>query len=331
MQDRHEYLMLRYLSGNLSPEEDRELRSWLEESPGNSRELEEYQKVWQQSFSPKAVQDFQSAEEWEKLKAAIDRENAASVKGRSISLKRPGWLSIAASIGVLMVSVVGIYLLLFSGKEELILKESGSQEMSFLLPDGSEVWLNKHSTLSYHKSFAQERMVSLSGEAFFEIEKDPEKPFVIYADKAAIRVLGTSFNVKAFEHSPLTEVYVLTGKVSLSSVEQGEGVMLHPGEMGLLHTKEGGVSVAREANPNALAWKEKRLTFKKAPLKEVIKTLEDYFSVNISVANPELLKCRFSSSFANPELEEVLQVLRHALQLTIKRSGDPLLIDGKGC
>ena len=333
MQDLHEHLILKSLSGTISPEEEQELRAWLDKNPENRREYEAYLKVWKLSPSSKEVNDFQSREEWEKLEARIEGDSASQPLRRELSFLKSRSYAIAASVSFLLVCSLMLHLINFSGSKDLIVHESGERQIHFVLPDGTEVWLNRGSKLSYPEEFEEgERRVQLSGEAFFEVVKDPKKPFIVEADKAAVKVLGTSFNVKAFEQAALTRVYVVSGKVSMYVVEEEEKeVVLSPGDMGVLYKSTASLRVEKVESPNALAWKEKKLVFKKAELKEVVATLGDYFSVDIELANPALLQCRFTSSFEDPKLEEVLEVLQYALNVRISRDGKTVKIEGKGC
>lgn len=333
IQDRHEHLILKFLSGNLSPEEDRELRLWLDSDPENRREFEEYQKVWSLSPLSKELPDFKTGEEWLKLEAVIGQDQAQQRPRRRLSFQNPRLMAIAATVAFLVVSALMFFLLRFEGNENLIVKESGDQRIHFVLPDGSEVWLNKESSLSYPEAFTgSERNVGLKGEAFFDVQKNPEKAFVIHTDKAEVTVLGTSFNVKAFDQAEHTQVYVLSGKVSLAAGENPEErVILNPGETGLLDQTDLSLRVKEETDINTIAWKSNKLIFKKTELQQVVKTLENYFSTEILVENPSLLQCRFSSSFQNPSLEEVLEVLKVALNLTITKKKELWVIEGEGC
>lgn len=332
-QDRHEHLMLKFLSGSMSPEERQELRLWLDESPENQRELEEYRKVWALGSLPAARPDFQTQEEWEKLEAAIEQEHASLRRQKTVPFRKTPLPAIAATIAFLLICVLSLYLFTLNEDRGLIVQESAEQPIDFVLPDGSQVWLNRRSKLSYPQNFNEEdRRVELMGEAFFEVEKNPARPFVIHADGAAIKVLGTSFNVKAFAQTAQTAVYVLSGKVSLSAIgHQEQEVLLSPGQTGFLHKTDLSLSLQKEDASNVLAWKDKKLIFKKTELRQVLKTLEEYFEVKISVSNPALLTCRFSSSFQDPELEEVLDVLRISLNLSIRKEGKSLTLDGDGC
>ena len=333
MQDLHEQLILKFLSGTITPEEQQELRAWLDEKPENRREFEEYQKVWGLSAASKEVADFQGRQEWKKLEARIEKDSYSQSGGREIPFWKSRPFAVAASVSFLLICTLMLFLINFKGNTDLIVQESGERQLLVMLPDGSEVWLNRESVLSYPQDFeAGERRVQLSGEAFFEVEKNPAKPFVVKTDKAAVKVLGTSFNVKAFEQAAVTEVYVRSGKVRMHVIEEEEKeVVLTPGDKGFLYKSTATLRVEREDSPNVLAWKEKRLIFKKTELKEVVATLEEYFSVNIRVTNPALLQCRFTSSFEDPELEEVVEVLRHALNVEINTDKESLEIQGKGC
>lgn len=336
MQDQHQHLIIKSLSGSLSPEEQQELRVWMDESPENRREYEDYQKVWQLSNPLNEIQDFQTSAEWKKLETAIDQDHISTPHRKSVPFRQSPWLSVAASVAFLVIAALVVYMFLFNSGGNEIVMESGDQEIHFRLPDGSQVWLNRNSTLSYEEEFSEaERNVSLSGEAFFEVEKNRKKPFVIRAEKAEVRVLGTSFNIKAYPEAAQTEVYVKSGKVSLGVQEQeaqkARKIILTPGETGILQKGDLSLNLTKDTSPNVLAWKDNKLVFEKATLRQVVKTLEEYFAVNISVSGSTILECRFTSTFTEPELEEVLEVLRLTLNLTITREGDSLRIKGEGC
>ncbi len=275
--------------------------------------------------------DFETAEEWQRLAFSLDqKDQKEAVEGKFVH-SRFGFLKIAASVAVLLLCAWGLYF--FSFNDKVIVRESGIEKTRFLLPDSTEIWLNEGSTITYNEDFVKdERMVKLSGEAFFDVKKNKDIPFIILADKAKIRVLGTSFNVKAYDHRPTTEVFVVSGKVSLSTVKQGsQAILLHPNEKGILSKKNDAVSLEVEEDQNALAWKSKNLTFKKARLSEVIETVEDYFDIKIIVKNPELLECRFTSTFNDPDVAEILETLRLSLNLSVTQQGDNYMLDGQGC
>lgn len=324
----HEELIIRHFSGSISPQEQEALTNWLKESPEHQKAFDDYERVWKLS-SPKATPpDFQTGQEWLRLEHTLD-----SMDQQEKPLYGSSWgkLKIAASIILLLGSAALLFLL--NRADELVIAETGGEEIHLTLADGSEVWLNRDSRLSYPENFeGDERLVKLSGEAFFKVAHNPAKPFIVLADKAKVKVLGTSFNVKAPEQAPVAQVFVLSGKVSLSATEaEEEQVILQPGQKGILMKAHNSVRMLQEENSNVLAWKENKLVFKKATLGEVISTLEDYFDIRMQVSEPELLNCRFTGVFREPALAEVLEVLRHSLNISISTEGNTYKLEGEGC
>jgi ferric-dicitrate binding protein FerR (iron transport regulator) len=223
-----------------------------------------------------------------------------------------------------------LYVLFFS--QETILKESHDTIVEVVLPDGSEVWLNRNSRLTYQDNFNEEnRLLKLEGEAFFDVRKDPKKPFVIQTGKAQVEVLGTSFNVEAYAGSAETEIFVVTGLVSFSSLSDSKGITIKPGEAGVLKNQNLSL-ISHGGQLNALAWKEKRLIFKKTALSDVVKALEEYFNVNIEIRNKNALRCRFTGSFDKPSLSEIIEALGVSLDLSIvEQRHSVYVVEGNGC
>ena len=238
---------------------------------------------------------------------------------------------VAASIAFLMVFSFLLYQVIF--KTKVIVTESGAEKIQVTLLDGSVVWLNEKSKITYPSDFnSRERRIELTGEAFFEVTKNADRPFIVQAHKSQVKVLGTSFNIRAYEDEPQEEVYVVTGKVSLSDANKvAKTIVLNPGEQGILNKNDNILSRRSATNPNLIAWKSRQLVFRKTNLSEVAETLEKYFQITITVKNPDLQKCRFTSSFQDPTLEEVIEALSIALNLNIVHQNNNYTFDGDGC
>jgi transmembrane sensor len=185
------------------------------------------------------------------------------------------------------------------------------------MPDGSEIILNKNSTLSFSRYFGNHRAVKLEGEAFFNVVRDSTRPFTIKTAGALVTVLGTSFNVKALTSEGQTEVVVVTGKVRLAdATNSSESIVLTPGAAAFLNQKEKTIH-ADSADINALAWREKKLVFRKTTIRKVVQTLAAYFQKDIRIKSESIANCRFTGTFNDPTLEEVMETLSEALQLDI--------------
>jgi transmembrane sensor len=327
-----EHLILKYLQGTLSPDERTEFDRWLNLSDENKKMIIDFESVWRAGIVKEKKSDYQTQAEWTKLHAAINQDAEKQV----IPLNRPQHintrlyaLKVAAAIAFFLVFSFGLYRLAFRAEE--IIHSTTDQIVQVNLPDGSSVWLNKNSRLVYSSDFSDDRNLSLDGEAFFDVKPDPNNPFVIDTHETQVKVLGTSFNVKSYATEALTEVFVVTGKVNFSAPDRASEITLTPGMIGIFNPKDHPMIHLTEGQSNVLAWKNKRLTFSKTPLREVLKTVQNYFKININVKNKMLLNCRFTSDFKDPTLSEVIETLTVALDLQVDHQADAYTLDGEGC
>ena len=227
MTDYQEQLILKLLNGTISPDEHRTLSAWMNESEENKKLVNDFTWMWKASKDQLEGVGFETSEEWKKFERSIGQqhvERAKEIKFYSYS----NGLKIAASITVIALFSWVLYFIFFS--HQRILKESGDTMVQLDLPDGSEVWLNHDSRKAYQDDFNSDtRTVTLTGEAFFEVKQDRQKPFIIETNNARIKVLGTSFNVRAYGEPNSTEVFVATGLVNFSNIKNKEGINLKPG------------------------------------------------------------------------------------------------------
>lgn len=325
MTEHQEQLILKFLNGTISPDEQKVLNAWATESEDNKKLMDDFALVWKVSREHYKQHDFATADEWKKFEANITKKAPVNA-GTTVY-----WLRVAASISVIALFSWILYMVVFSN--ETILKESGEGIVQVELPDGSKVWLNRNSRLAYDDDFTSDkRTVKLLGEAFFEVRKREEKPFIILTSEAQIQVIGTSFNVQAYEGSDATEVFVATGSVNFASkVNRSAGVTLNAGDMGALLKNTSNVVLSPHENSNVLAWKEKKLIFNRSTIQSVVESIEHYFRIEIDVRNKDILKCRFTGSFNSPTLPEVIEALSISLDLTITKSDDSYVVDGQGC
>jgi len=200
---------------------------------------------------------------------------------------------------------------------------SGDQQQTLVLPDGTHVKLNGGSQLSYSSDFAEckIRQVTLSGEAFFEVAKNPEKPFVIDAGQSEVKVLGTIFNVKARQGNNAV-VAVQEGKVSFRGKEQTEGIILVANEVGVL-AKDGNVRRVDQSSQNYFSWFNHYLEFDNMPLPQVIDQLGVIFDTKIELENPNLKNKYFTAYMKGKSVNEVMNQLALSLELKLEK------IDGK--
>ena len=180
------------------------------------------------------------------------------------------------------------------------------QKLSVALPDGTLVKLNSGSNLSFPKSFeGNTREVVLQGEAFFDVVKNPEKPFIIKTGELTTTVVGTSFNINAYEEHSAIAVTVLTGKVKVESALSQ--VHLLPNEQGVMNKKSQNISKEQVKASEVLLWKDGVLKFEDAPLGQVADALERWYGVSVEFENDKAAMCTLSGTYDNEYLQAVLE------------------------
>lgn len=195
------------------------------------------------------------------------------------------------------------------------------------LPDGTNVILNHGSEITYPKKFkGHNRMVSLQGEAFFDVTPNKEMPFIIRTEKAVVKVLGTSFNVYAYENKNTVEVTVKTGRVELindiSKTEGSEKIMLLPGDKGTFNKTTGLLDKLSAKNLNSFSWITHEIVFELATLKEVISTLENIYSISFDMEKQVDLEQIITASFNKQNPDYILDVVALTLSLEIINTGE---------
>ncbi|WP_232834916.1 FecR family protein [Pleomorphovibrio marinus] len=221
---------------------------------------------------------------------------------------------LVASIGLVWlfapVSQVEIEPQIVQLEENLIKKVTGpGEKLQFTLADGSRVWLNSSSEVEFPEKFGKEqRLISLKGEAYFEVERDSLRPFKVNTEGLVTTVLGTSFNVNARDAGK-TRVALVSGKVKVSSAHQQ--VALAPGEMLNFDEATATLDVSGFDPAKLLGWKEGVLQFHKASLREVKEGLEEWYGVEILLKNGEGVRWQFSGEYRQQTLEEVLESMSY--------------------
>ena len=326
MTDESKYITLiaGSLTGELNQSEEAELKAWLEADPANQELFDQYQKTWDlgADYDDGYEPDVQAG--LKKLEAAMDAQGGKVIPLRS----RRNFLLAAASLVFLFGSWL-VYQFMLTDQLQTI--TTAENQTEYELPDGSKVYLNRNSSISFHEKF-NERRIELSGEAFFEVTKDPDRPFTVSANGSQTQVLGTSFNVKAHDGSSSVEVAVVTGKVAVSSdLNTDKKSILKPGDKASVYLKDGTIKVVKNTNQNYLSWKNNELIFEDTQLDVIIADLENHFKTPIRLVNQDLAKCRFTGTFKQPTLEEITEVLSVSANLTITKKGNALEIDGTAC
>ena len=198
-------------------------------------------------------------------------------------------------------------------------------EYRLTLSDGTRVWLNAASSLTYPEIFQdRERVVELTGEAFFEVKPDTALPFIVKTQGMRVKVLGTTFNVKAYPDELKLYTTLVEGKVEVFSDYLHRGVMLYPGEQAVSDSSE---IQKRQVNVQPyISWKEGKFVFINAPLGEICKQIARWYDVEIQFADNEIGKVCFTGAILKfRPLEDLLDMIEVTSRVQYRREGKILL------
>ena len=316
-------LVIRYLSGELSPEEHSWFQAEFRKDTRKQELLDAYRKIWD-SAVPEQSYDLDA--EWALMQKKLPRKG----HGISRSLRFYSYRIAAVLVVGVMLTLSWTYFSRMMGMERVLAEDV---PVEVILEDGTEVIVNRHSSLRYSKSFDQEeRKVYLSGEAWFDVATDSTMPFVIDAGTALVEVLGTSFNVNAYKDNPTVEITVESGLVALSSKEdQKDLIVMKAGSGGSYNRSQKSLKLIPTSDPNTISWKTRELFFDASTLREVAELLNKVYDTHIVIMNEELASCPITVTFRDQTLEAVLNVLELTLDLQATRAGDEIRLDGEGC
>ena len=322
-------LITRKLSDEISAEENRKLLEWLNESHDNQQLFDSYKATWDEMDRVKDKSSREIDIEWNRLESALDFDASENQTKERVLFK--SIYRYAASILMIAVAAFAVYYYLDNQGTEQIISQSQIQEVE--LSEGSKITVNSNSTLTYPKEFkSDKREVALVGEAFFEVAEDPKRPFIINTGDIQVEVLGTTFNVKAYDNLGEVVVIVSSGKVAVYPKDNpNDRVVLVKGEKATFYKESIKIEKSLNENINFNAWKTKEIIFEDTPMPEVIRIINEIYKSNIKIVGDELNDCPVTTTFNNQSLESILNVLESTLDLTIEKKDEIIEISGEGC
>lgn len=240
------------------------------------------------------------------------------------------WLSYAAAVALM----ASISYFSFKGGQhkmesafgDIVVEAPQGSRTQMTLPDGTKVWLNAGSKISYTQGFSLvNRLVMLVGEGYFEVARNEQLPFRVISKDLQVSVLGTKFNFRDYPADAEATVSLAEGKVVLDDLTHPgkESVYLTPNQRAVLVKQTGKITVEDYTVSNAVQWTNGNLIFDGEPLKDIIKDLERSYNVKITIADKKLLTLRFYGDFVRQEqsLNEVLDALSATGKIRYKSEG----------
>ncbi|MBR5100890.1 MAG: DUF4974 domain-containing protein [Bacteroidales bacterium] len=340
-------ILIRYIQGKLSEAEREAVVAWIEEDPANRARFERLQ--LDDTFSGLQLPELSEEEAVERLAAAGWPGEAS---GRRVAVR---WLRILTRVAAILLIPLAVAGALVIGKKNAEIARLNTamtaervvpiqEDASWLytvnsgvkgdvtLPDGSRVRLNSASTLRCPDRFAAEsRVVELSGEGFFEVVGNPDWPMYVKTAKGVtVKVTGTKFNVSAYENDTAMKLTLVEGNVTVIHDATDRQYAVRPNEEMVFYGQDKAAPVKKEVDVQpAIAWKDGILLFENMPMPEVVKRLERWYGVFITVQDPSIMAMNFTASFESESLSQVLQLLRITSQIDYRIDGRQVFLSRK--
>jgi transmembrane sensor len=328
------HLFVNFILNRCTPEEIAEVQN-LVRSGSYEQEWREAMEETEQDFANTDHSDLMLNEAgmFEQINAAIGKKMPMKVKQNRI------W--IAAAAAVVLVMSIGLLLMKPKDKAEKLAEVKKEKAQSnketahkwLKLPDGSSVQLNQNSYLQYPDTFEGKAMreVRLIGEAYFDIKHDPKHPFVIHTGKIKTTVLGTAFNINAYDVNHAVTITVTRGKVKVEDEKRVLGI-LTPDEQLAWNAKSPEPLKIKVNATETIEWKKQDLIMDDLSLEDAAQMIAERYNVKVRFNNEKVKTCRFTAAFLNRnDITQVLSVVADITGATLTLKNNTVTIDGPGC
>lgn len=320
-------LLARYYTGEASIQERAEAEVWLAQSAENKKLGNDIQTILKKAAQAQHQFVYNTDDAWEKVKSNFEKGKVVEMSTRNAAWT---WtLRIAASV-LLLVSILFLVQQFTEPRLTELNLQSANTTLQDSLPDGTQVFLNKHSELVYvaDKKGNQQR-VQLSGEAYFSMSDNKAREFVIESAGVYVQDIGTKFNLRAYPDEEEISVMVEEGEVKFFS-DTDEGIRVLAGETGYYNKAEQRFYKQEALNVNAIAYKTKVFVFNNTALAVIISSLNQVYDVPIQLTG-NIQNCQVTVSFKDEAIESIADILAETLGLSIQINSDKIILEGKGC
>lgn len=322
-------LIHRSLTDQLSEGEMVHLQEWLSASAENQEIYSDIVEGWEIANNyefPIAVDTDRAFDKF----LETTQENITTTTTKSHTPVRRLWpiLSTVAAVGLLLIGVIWAWQTTQSNHPALVETIATTPRTLVTLPDQSIVTLNKGAKISYDPNF-EKRQIQLDGEAFFEVTKNPQKPFSILTKNTNTTVLGTSFNIN--NEAAKTTVTVFTGKVSFSDrAGKNASLILTPTQRGIYQSEQQTLNKESDIALETINWQRENIAYQDQPLSKILPALASFYNVSFDLNEPSLGNCTFTGSFNRASLSNALEALSFGMNLTFTQQDNHIVLSGSG-
>jgi ferric-dicitrate binding protein FerR (iron transport regulator) len=327
------YLFSQYVGRNITPGEVDELRAIV--NVADNEDLDEpLHSIW---MNEEYQTDLLTKKQKERIIDNIEQSIGKEITIIPLHKRFVRTFSRIAAVLILgLLTGVSFYLYrnnqnmsIYKGNE-ITLNVGDGQEAGFVLPDGTSIRLNAASTLCYATNFGENnRFITFSGEAFFDVTQDKNRPFIVHTKHLNIEVVGTTFNINAYDDDDLAEITLLTGSVHVSSVKNPEyQIIIKPNEKVVCDVSTGKLTIQETNTEYETAWLNGEIVFKSETLSRVLEKLERKYAVHIRYeGSPGLLDDRFSGRISKDNLlSDVMKILMDHYPLKYEQKNNIIVL-----
>lgn len=325
-------LIGKYLTDQANTAEKVQVENWIHLSELNRREFEQMQEIWKRTgtLPQKQLLNVDVDHAWEKLQQKIQKDEA-SIRSLKKENSKPSaffYISRVAAIILLFFAAYLLFQLTNSVKEIHLV---ASENVLFdTLSDHSIIALKKNSQLSFPEKFeGDKRLVQLNGEAFFDVQPNPQKAFIVKVNGAEIRVLGTSFLVQALDSLDYVKVSVKEGRVKVAS--EIDSIVLSAGQSIRLNKISKKLEEVKAYQSSEIYWMTNTLLFQDQRLADVFGSLEKHFEIRIEAKNEKILNCRLTAKFEDESIDRIFEIIAASFELNIEKENNKYILSGEGC
>ena len=302
--------LIKFITGNLDEDEAKDVRTWINADEANKHEFIRLKNI--HAFASQGKHNLHINEDFLQLNRQIKQ---ASKPTKLINLR--SYLKYAAILIVALFIGFSASELRYSFTSDQTDEECNEfyapegQISEFKLIDGTRIWLNSGTRIKVPVSFnAKHRILFMEGEAFFEVTKDPKHPFYVHSNELSVKVMGTSFNVSAYQSEENSEITLIEGKVGIKERNGERLAMLEPGQQ-LVYEKATGRKLKHEVDISPYeAWRDGKMIFKDRSLEYISERLERWYNVEIDFKEETISQLKFTGTILkNKPLGQVLEVI----------------------
>lgn len=328
MKNLDDNILEKFITGDCSEQEYTEINNWINEGEDNARRLFQLEEIYHLGKFDQYADSRRIDRAERKLLQHIEKEEAKKKK-RNLQYRK--WMQYAAAVIVIAIIAGGArFWSHYTDPSNDLIVESNTESTAkeIALPDGTKVWINSATTLSYPRIFSDKvRNVYVEGEAYFEVAKNLDKPFIVNSEAMTVKVLGTIFNFKSDSKVLVAEASLIEGEIEVKGNNEEGMITLSPGQRAELNKNNGRLTVKQVDTKLDAVWTNDLIPFEKADIFKIAQTLERFYNVKIILAPDIHSDATYTGTLKKKNtIESVLELLTNSIPIKYKIVGNNIFI-----